>query len=52
MKAVRAAGGLLKRDDDLAKLREIAAPLRDETLRFVTLARPNKTYAYCLCAVP
>lgn len=52
MKAVRFAGAVLKRDDDLARLRQLAAPLRDATLRFVSLARPGKTYAYCLCTVP
>ncbi len=52
MKAVRFGGSLLKRNDDFARLRQLAEPLRDETLRFVSLAKPNKTYAYCLCTVP
>ena len=52
MKAVRLAGSLLRHDDDLAALRRLAAPLRDETLRFLSAAQPNKTYAYCLCTLP
>jgi protease-4 len=52
MQAARFSGSLLKRDGDLAELRRLVAPLRDETLRFLATAQPNKTYAYCLCTVP
>lgn len=52
LQAVRVAGRLVKHDDGFARLRHLAAPLQDEALRFVSLAQPNKTYAYCLCTVP
>ncbi len=52
MKAVRFAGSLLKHDDDLTRLRLLTGPLRDELTKFLSVATPNKTYAYCLCTVP
>jgi protease IV len=51
MKVLATAGSLLKGNDSLARLRQLAAPLNDEVARFISVSRPDKTYAYCFCTV-